>query len=133
MVNMITVDGNNYSMICNIERTATIRSSNNSDYLMDGTYHNDVIGTYLTYTVSLVVPKGKENNYASLYEVLTNPVASHRFVLPYNNGTIAFDGRVQEISDTYYRREGNKAVWRYTTFEVTANEPIKTAGEAVVG
>ena len=121
----IIVDGFSYGVACSIKRQAEIKSSDVSGMLLDKTYHNDVIATYMQYTIDIAVPRGKEMQYASLYEVLTNPVASHNFVLPYNQGTIQFNGRVEVVSDEYYREINDVTVWHKTSFVVTANEPSK--------
>lgn len=123
-----TVDGVDYSdLVVNTKRTAEVRSSDLSGLLLDRTYFNDAIGTYLTYEVEISVPYGKEALYASLYEALSDPVSGHEFVLPYNQTTVQLTGRVETISDAYHHKN-SKGVhfWRDTVFSIIANEPSKT-------
>lgn len=131
MYSTIQVDGITYHMICDIKRTAVIKSSDLSGLLLDKTYFNDVIGTYLEYTVNMVVPYGYENEYTSLYEVLTNPSASHTVVVPYNQTTTTIIGRITVVSDELMGEEtrGNATykIWRKTSFKIIANSPIKAA------
>ena len=53
-----TIDGTEYQMPCSIQRQAEVKASNLSGDLLDGTYYNDVIGTYMTYTIGIAVPIG---------------------------------------------------------------------------
>ena len=84
--------------------------------------------------ITVAVPVGKENDYASFYEAITDPVSSHTFVFPYNNTTVTVDGRVSITSDEHVRPVSSTAVlWRRTTFTVLGNTPIKTPDDIVEG
>lgn len=122
---MFSVDGIEWDIPCTIERRAEVRSSEISGMLLNRNYFNDVLGTYMTYTVAIAIPKGKEQEYANLYEALTEPTDGHRFVFPYNQSTITITGSVNVVSDRYYRKEGSVRIWRGTKFTVTANNPSK--------
>lgn len=119
------MDSVRYNVVCAIEREAELKASDISGLLMDRTYFNDVIGTYMRYTITLAVPTGEENNYAQLYEALTDPKKDHVFDMPYNQGRKIFVGRVEAISDQYYHEEDGIHIWRNTKFTVIANEPSK--------
>ncbi len=125
MFNGIIIDGNEYDMIVSAKRKAKLEQSDNVGLLMDRHYHNDIIGTYFEYDISLAVPTGKEYEYVALYNVLTDPVAEHDFILPYNNHYIAIKGRVEEVSDEYYHKEGTKQIWKGISFTVIATKPSK--------
>ena len=126
-----TIDGLRWDVPCKVERVSEVTASEISGMLLDKSYFNDVLGTWLRYTVSLAVPIGMETRYASLYEQLTQPVDGHLFVLPYNGGTVSVTGRVEVVSDEYVRVP--KGHWRSTVFTVIGNHPMKTQtlGEAV--
>ena len=130
---MFTVDGMQWDMPCDIERTAEMTPSEISGMLLNKQYFNDVIGTYLRYSVTIVVPKGREDQYTRLYEILTDPVDAHSFVMPYNRGNITITGRVENVSDIYKRLMGGGRIWRGVRFEVISNTPTKThsLGEVV--
>lgn len=131
---ILTVDGVGYDLIANVKRKAEMRPSEISGLMLDKTYFNDVIGMYLSYDVEISVPYGKEGEYAELYEVLSDPVDGHTFVLPYNQETVEITARVEVISDAYHHHN-SKGVhyWRDTVFTITANHPTKeyTLGEMV--
>lgn len=117
---MITIDGVEWDFPCDIERESEITASELSGMLLNRNYFNDPIATYIRYTVTMAIPVTKMNEYAELYEILSDPVAGHTFTMPYNTGTKTFNGRVEVVSDNYY-----KGIWRGTQFTVISNEPIK--------
>lgn len=121
-----SVDGTSYNFAFGLKRTSRIESSEISGMMLDKTYFNDVIGTYLEYTVQVAIPTAQELNYATFYEAITNPVAEHTFVFPYNNTTATVKGRVDVVSDTYVKDlSSDKKLWRKIAFRVTSNEPQK--------
>lgn len=130
---MFTVDGMLWDFPCDIDRTSEMTASEISGMLLNKQYFNDVIGTYLRYTVTLVVPFGKENQYSRLYEILTDPVDAHTFVMPYNRGNITITGRVENINDLYIKMPDGNVHWKGITFDVASNAPTKThtLGEAI--
>ena len=120
---MFSVDGVEFSFPCDIDRTAEIRGSSLSGMLLDRTYYNDVLGTYMQYTVTLAVPLNKMAEYADLYELLSAPEEGHDFQFPYNGGTLSFRGRIGTVSDRYMGKIGSDQIWRGTRFTVIANTP----------
>lgn len=130
---MITIDGKAWNVPCDVQRTADVTSSDISGMLLDKTYFNDVLGTFMSYSVSLAVPPTMEYEYAQLYEMLTEPVDAHAFLMPYNEGTIEVTARVESVQDTLVWTASQNQYWRGISFTVTANHPSKTMelGEAI--
>lgn len=120
-----TVDGVAWDMPCKIEREAKMTASEISGMMLDKNYFNDVLGTFMVYDVTIAVPVGHEAEYSALYEVLTDPVDAHTFVLPYNQGVITLTARVNTVSDELWRQVRGVNVWRRIKFTVTANHPSK--------
>lgn len=129
MRRFLKIDGTSYDVVTGIKRVAEIKPSEISGMLLDKRYFNDVIGTYLRYTISVAIPYGKEDQYEGLYEVLSNPVSDHHVILPYNQTTVEIVGRIETISDTFFRQERRGGdiinIWRSITFDVIANHPTK--------
>lgn len=125
---MWSIDGASWDIPCTIERTAEITASEVSGMLLNKQYFNDVIGTFMQYSVSIAVPIGRESDYKYIYEMLTNPVDAHSFILPYNDAYIEITGRVQTVSDKYYRNINGTNGWRGTKFTIIANHPSKEMG-----
>ena len=120
---MITIDGHKWRVPCDISRVAEVKSSEISGLMLDKTYFNDVIGTFLTYDVTLAVPTTMTGEYSSIYEVLTDPVDGHQFVLPYNQGTITITARVESVKDVLVYTASKRQYWRGIQFTVIANHP----------
>lgn len=123
---MFTIDGMTWDYPCKITRKAEMTASEISGLLMDKSYFNDVIGTYMSYDVTIAIPVGRESEYLTIYEALTNPVDGHAFVLPYDGGMISITARVASVTDDYIRLPGGGITWKGTRFTVVANHPTKT-------
>lgn len=122
-----SIDGVEWEYPCTIQRVSEVSASEISGLMLNKAYFNDVIGTYLKYTVTIAVPKGHESDYTTIYELLSAPLNYHTFVLPYNESTVTINGRMQTVSDQWVRLPNNKQTWRKTTFEIIANTPTKVA------
>ena len=114
------IDGVRYNLPCNVTRQASMQSSDISGMLLDKTYFNDVLGTYMRYSVQIAIPVGQESVYSQLYELLTAPVEGHVFEMPYGQSMLAITARVESVSDQQY-----KNTWRGIKFDVIANNPSK--------
>lgn len=125
---MITIDGIVWDVPCTIEREAEIKSSDISGLMLDKSYFNDVLGTYLRYSIKLAVPRGRMNNYYLIHAALTAPVNEHQFVLPYNDSTVTLTARVSNVSDVYVRLPNGGVAWRGIKFDVISNYPMQTSG-----
>lgn len=79
---MFYIDGMKCDAKCDVTRTSDIRSSDISEEMLDGSYFNDVLGTWLQYDVALTVPLYSSDKYANIYEAINEPVEGHDFVLP---------------------------------------------------
>lgn len=125
---MFTIDGITWNYPCTIEREAEVTSSEVSGMMLDKSYFNDVLGTWMKYTVAIAIPTGHEGEYTDIYECLTKPQSYHTFILPYNyqEGGIELVGRVQVVSDAYVRLPQGRQTWRKTRFEIIANHPSRT-------
>ena len=130
---MFAVDGAGWPWVCSIERAAVVQPSEISGMLLDRNYFNDVMGTYMRYTVSVAVPLNQREFYSALYETLTAPVDGHRFRLPYNQGFLEVTGRVGDVQDMHVRLPGGGLCWKGVRFTVTANHPSRSTslGEAL--
>lgn len=127
---MFSIDGTVWNVPCQIEREAQMQASEISGMLLDRTYFNDVLGTYMSYNVTLAVPFNKISLYYAIYEKLTDPVEAHIFVLPYNASTITLSGRVESVSDSWVRMPGDENYWKAISFTVTAINPSRSYTQA---
>lgn len=120
-----SIDEFDWRIPCSVERVSEMTSSEISGLMLDKSYFNDVIGTYMKYDIKVEVPIGMEDEYAQLYKVLTDPVSWHTFILPYANGIVTVVGRVEEVNDIFTRMRDGSNRWRGLSFQVQANHPTK--------
>ena len=120
-----SIDGLEWTIPCQVERTSEMRASEISGVLLDKSYFNDVIGTYIKYNISIAVPLNMTQEYENLYDLITQPVESHDFVLPYGQTTVTITGRVTDVSDQYVYIDGQKNYWKGFRFSVLSNHPTK--------
>lgn len=124
---MITIDGVNWEIPCDMKRNSNIRPSDISGWMLNGSFFNDVEGQFLSYDVTLTVPSDRMGEYVQLYEVITAPVDGHTVVVPYNEGTITITARIENIADVYVRFSNGATYWKGIKFTVIANGPTKYA------
>lgn len=122
---MFSIDGIDYDVKCKIVRKAEMSASQISGMLLNRSFFNDVIGTFLQYDISISIPLHDQDNYSALYETLTKPIDGHICIIPYNNGRLTITGRIVTVSDEYVRLPGSRAYWRNTAFSIIANHPSK--------
>lgn len=123
---MFTVDSVQWQYPVDVIRNADIRSSDVSGTMMNGRYYNDVIGTYMSFTVKIAVPINMISRYYLLYGVLVNPKPYHTFLLPYNESEIEINGRIENVSDIYVRMNNGTQYWKGIQFTVVSNVPSFT-------
>lgn len=122
---MFTVDGIQWPYPCDIERTVEVKPSEISGMLLDRSYFNDVLGTYLQMTVKIAVPLDYTDEYNEIHNILTNPVDGHVFIFPYGAGSLTVTARVDSVKDSYVRLPGGGRYWKGIQFTATSNAPIK--------
>lgn len=122
---MFSIDGVQWPYPCDITRVAELTASDISGMMLDKSYFNDVLGTYMQYTVKLAVPVTARDTYTTIYEMLTDPVDAHTFILPYNQGNLTIVARVDSVSDVYVRLADGGIYWKGIQFTITANHPSK--------
>ena len=122
---MFTIDGVQWPYPCDITRVAELKPSEISGMMLDRSYFNDVLGTFMQYTVKISIPLNDRDRYSTIYEMLTNPVDGHTFILPYNQGNLTITGRINSVSDVFVRLPNGGKYWKGIQFVVTANHPSK--------
>ena len=124
---MFSIDGLEWPYPCTVGRAAEVKASEISGLLLDGSYFNDVLGTYMKYSLQLAIPVNEAGLGDSIYEKLTEPVDGHVFVFPYNGSTITLTGRLEgDVSDVYVRQPNGRPLWKGLSFTIVANHPSKS-------
>lgn len=123
MIKHIVIDGVEYPVkIVELQRSADIldKFAYRSE---DGNLHREVIGTYYNYTLNI----GTEHDlelYNTLFEVLSNPVASHQVMLPHDN--VQFEGYFSSIKDKVLLVSEDGTLYTGLSCKLTAMRPRKT-------
>lgn len=125
---MFWCDGIQWSFYCEITRGAEIKPSEISGLMLDKNYFNDALATYMSYQISAIPDPAQMDEYYQFYELVSEPVDGHNFILPYNGSTIEITARVQPIEDIYEELAGGRVYWRGCKFQVVANHPSKVQG-----
>lgn len=130
---ILSIDGVVYDVDCAITRTLEMTASEISGLLLNGTIFKDIIGTYLQYDVRFKYPLYNQAKYAAIIEKLSEPVAAHTFILPYNETTVTIVANVETVSDELLELENKRKYWRDTRFTITSIYPtkVKTLGEVI--
>lgn len=121
---MIQVDGLIFDFKCRIVRTHEVRPSEISGQMMDRSWFNDVIGTYLKYDFTLEYPAWRQDDYDMFVELMSDPVDAHEFLVPYGQGQLRLTARVESISDEH-KKLGAMKFWIGTRFTIMAVHPSK--------
>lgn len=121
----IQIDGKVYPVaITNMQRKGDILdlTANRNE---DGELIRDVIGTYYNYTLTFLSPTDPVL-YESLWEKLTEPVASHSVQLPYQ--TEAFTGYFGSVQDDIKIVEDNgRYIGKGISCNLVASSPSRKA------
>lgn len=120
----IIIDGKEYKVaITKLQRKGDIldKFAYRSE---DGELHREVIGTFYNYSLTL----GTINDtklYDELFEVLTEPVASHKVEMP--NDHVEFEGYFSSVQDEVDRVFDDRTRYKGLTANFTAMRPRKRA------
>ena len=130
---ILRIDGVEFDVKIRLTREAEIKESDISGYMLNRVYNKDVLGTYMKYTVTFDYPLYDQSKYAALYEMLTQPVPTHLFVLPYNQSTVTLTATVEPITDEVLEFENGDIYWRACSFAIVGANPTKqmTLQEAI--
>lgn len=96
---------------------------------VDGVRHRHVMGKYIEYTLTFpeVIPEGMENEYARLYDKLTELKDWFTVKLPFNNALLTFEASVEDgVTDNLIRRRNGNYQWGGLTFVLKSRKPYIT-------
>lgn len=97
MAKYIIIDGTEYPVrITELKRKADILDKY-AERSEDGELHREVIGTFHNYSLKIGVKAGERDLYNRLFDVLSEPVASHEVTLPHDH--VTFRGYFSSVQD----------------------------------
>ena len=125
MSSKLIIDGVEYDVpILELKRKADILDKT-ADRTEDGSLHREVIGTYHNYTMKIGRIRDK-TLYNTLFNVLSEPVASHRVEMPDDHVTcdMYFSSVQDEVVHVY---DSDSAIYKNLTCNLTAMIPRRRA------
>lgn len=118
------IDGVQYNIpYIGLTRRADILDSM-GERTADGVLHREVIGTYYNYTVEFGFSRSTEE-YAALWDKLSEPVPFHEISIPDNYGMRTFTGYIASVSDAIMRIKGETRYWKGLKADFIAREPSR--------
>lgn len=122
---VFTVDGVGYPgvNVLSLERTFAVMDGDNAGRTMDGAMQRDIVGTYYNYNMELTSDYSDLSEYDALYEVLPAPVDSHTVVVPYGQGTLAFEAYVANGNDELLHKRDTFNKWQNLSVNFVAMKP----------
>lgn len=108
-----------------LQRTITLLEGQNSGRMLSGRESRDIIGSLIGYAMDIQADTQYPESYDALHEALTEPTPTHNFVVPYGQGTISFEGRIDTVTDVYEGTLAGKERWNGLHLEFSSIAPYK--------
>ncbi len=122
---MIIIDGVTYRVpVTSIERTADFLDSY-AERTEDGDLKRGLIGVYFNYTITFGATTDRDE-YARLWNKLTEPVEFHSVTVPDESGDYTFTAYFAGVKDQVRRIDGNKNYWTGLAVNFKAKSPART-------
>lgn len=94
-----------------MERSFSLRSGENEDYMISGRHHRDLLGTAYAYEMGIEPNPAYPEDYDAFYQSVSAPVDSHAVTLPYGQETITFQAEVSSGKDAWTGKLAGKNRW----------------------
>ncbi len=118
------VDGRAYNVsVTSLQRSFEVADSDSSGRTADWRMHRDVVGTFYNYSISIDTFRLNTNTYHELYDLLSAPMVSHRFEMPYGRDVLRFEGYVTKGTDNLKFERNGVQYWGGLSFNVISMEP----------
>lgn len=125
-MSLLVIDGVSYDVgIIKVTRTPNIEK-NYLGATLDGTYHNEPVGTYFDYNFIINAKSLSISEYDALYQVLTAPVEYHTVTVPYGQNAITFDADISIGSDEILANYSNFRKWGELKITCKAIKPQRS-------
>lgn len=89
MIKPFVMDGIEYNIdVISLERSFTVMDSSKANRTQSGEMYRDPVGTYYNYTMTVAERDGDPDSLDAFWDAVSQPVASHVCVFPYNQETL---------------------------------------------
>lgn len=128
MITQFLLDGKAYNVqVMNLKRSFSVKDAIRPSETQSGSIYRNPIGTYYNYTLTVREKDGDRASFDAFWEAVSQPVASHVCVFPYNQSTITQRMYVTAGSQDIKRLYEDKTEWRDITINFIAQAPKVTA------
>lgn len=125
---LFMIDGNGFSGVGveSLKRSFRIPDGQNAGNMLSGDYERDLVGTYYDYDLVITTSDLTNNEYDTLFEVLSAPVNSHVVEMPYGMSSITFEAMIESGSDELIPMDDG-TWWGKLSVSIRAKKPQRLA------
>lgn len=120
---MLYIDNNVYNIPINKLTRKTEFLDKYAERTESGDLKRELIGVYFNYELELGTSLNT-NEYARLWDKLTEPVEFHTVTVPYSSGNLSFTAYFSSISDAILAQSAN-SIFTGTTVHFIAKSPAR--------
>lgn len=124
MITQFLIDGKSYNVhVMALKRSFEIRDAIKASETQDGNIYRLPIGTYYNYSMTVREKDGDRKSLDDFWEAISQPVASHVCVFPYNQAVITQKMYVTAGNQEILRLYETGATWKDITINFIAQAP----------
>lgn len=123
---MLTIDGRDYDVRVvygSLERTFEILEGPNAGTSLNATRIRDIIGTAVSYSLTVEPNPANVADYDAFYEAISSPTESHTVSFPYGQTTLAFEALITGGADAYSGKFGGVNRFKSLSLSFVPVEP----------
>lgn len=122
---MIAIDGEQFKIdVLSVKRSADFLDKY-AERLANGKLKRELIGVYFNYKLQFGPGLDREE-YARLWDKLTEPVEFHEVTVPDEDGDYTFTAYFSNVGDELLRKKAEKNYWKNLTVNFIAQKPART-------
>lgn len=124
---MFTIDGQNFASVnvSALSRGFEVKDGGNEGFALSGLHLRDVVGVYLTYTLTIDAALLSPADYDALFEILSAPKDYHTVTFPYGQSTITFEAEITEGGDNLLLSEDTYNTWQDLSITFRSRKPVR--------
>ena len=124
----VIMDGKEYQLPVegDIVRAFDFLDGGQGGMMQSGLETLDTIGTRYSYSVTIPRMASKQTVYDAFFQAVTSPNRVHAITLPYAQGTLSFNCKIENGSDRLGPPAGSVRTWGGLTLNFTPIRPQRT-------
>lgn len=125
---LFKIDGKGFSGVGveSLKRSFRIPDGQNAGNMLSGDYERDLVGTYYDYDLVITTSDLTDNEYDTLFEVLSAPVNSHVVEMPYGMSSLTFEAMIEGGDDELIPMDDG-TWWGNLSVSIRAKKPQRLA------